>query len=555
MSEIKQYLAESIPSQKNKSGEYVLPLERIRSGHEGGLFNTSFAEIEYDSVAYSAGDGASTWRQPKFAPPQPIEQYSSDPIRQKFNKMRQLAEKDPFSRNNAKLFYKQAKFMEAFTDDYQSHEPLSLYYPYYQLMGHGQLRTYFTWRTKVRGGDIQPIDQSYVFLYLYELLSNIGVADPVDGLDKILTLWKAFDNTELAPILQRYIPGWLSDYHVYYQLPESFAAFVNKQNLLHHYPLMFLLESNAEKSLELWSDISRYDITKSKFYLSGHEELMRDCFFAVLGSIREFLAGKCISLKYLLFYSSGKKTCWQPFSSALFFNWYKQPNHQVEMPGGDKYNCKNNYWTWQTAILASGGISFAGYLIKKIESCLRQAIKFKYKLAVPQNALRTFEPKLKEAGLTIELLDSAIEQAVADFYAASTRTVVEVNQLSLSRIRQEAMGTQEKLLVAEENNIVPEIKTALGGNMPEHKPAKTDTAWENLKYALAALELEALFVVLEGQRDIKQFADNNHIMLEVLAEGINEKALDHIGDNILEVTESLAIYEDYLENVLDMVGL
>ena len=52
---------------------------------------------------------------------------------------------------------------------------------------------------------------------------------------------------------------------------------------------------------------------------------------------------------------------------------------------------------------------------------------------------------------------------------------------------------------------------------------------------------------------MKRFADEHGIMLEVLADSINEKAFDHIGDSILELDDSMIIYDEYLENVKAMV--
>ena len=50
------------------------------------------------------------------------------------------------------MFYRQAKLMADFEDDYREEEPFSMYFPDYQSMGYEQLRTYFTWRTNVRKG-------------------------------------------------------------------------------------------------------------------------------------------------------------------------------------------------------------------------------------------------------------------------------------------------------------------------------------------------------------------------------------------------------------------
>jgi hypothetical protein len=59
--------------------------------------------------------------------------------------------------------------------------------------------------------------------------------------------------------------------------------------------------------------------------------------------------------------------------------------------------------------------------------------------------------------------------------------------------------------------------------------------------------------VLQGNRDIKQFADENGVMLEVLADSINEKAFDHIGDNILELDDSMNLYDEYRDKIIIMV--
>jgi len=77
--------------------------------------------------------------------------------------------------------------------------------------------------------------------------------------------------------------------------------------------------------------------------------------------------------------------------------------------------------------------------------------------------------------------------------------------------------------------------------------------WTSLRQALTDVEIAALSAVLEGGHDMKRFADEHGIMLEVLADSINEKAFDHIGDSILELDDSMIIYDEYLENVKAMV--
>ncbi|MCL2250231.1 MAG: hypothetical protein FWC13_13320, partial [Oscillospiraceae bacterium] len=80
-----------------------------------------------------------------------------------------------------------------------------------------------------------------------------------------------------------------------------------------------------------------------------------------------------------------------------------------------------------------------------------------------------------------------------------------------------------------------------------------EIGWQSLKSALSQTELKALSIALQDSENVKSFADENGIMLEVLADGINEKATDHIGDGILEVTDGVLVYEEYIGEVEKMV--
>lgn len=110
--------------------------------------------------------------------------HVADEKRELFYSMRKISRDILYGRNvnDSKTFYKQAIFMKDFEDDYQGFEHFSSYYSSYQQMGYKQLRTYFSWRTQVRRGNITNTSVSYAFLYIYELLNNIGVATPQEGL-------------------------------------------------------------------------------------------------------------------------------------------------------------------------------------------------------------------------------------------------------------------------------------------------------------------------------------------------------------------------------------
>jgi len=153
-----------------------------------------------------------------------------------------------------------------------------------------------------------------------------------------------------------------------------------------------------------------------------------------------------------------------------------------------------------------------------------------------------------------------------EFYREATKTVVKVDHEVLSIIRQEALTTQEKLIVPEQDEQqdkqtapVP-IPLNLSMIAPrdiaeippiDHEPASLPDVWESFKVTLTETEMKALSVVLHGEANIKEFADNCGVMLEVLIDGINEKAMDFIGDNLMD--EEFVIYDDYRDQVKELI--
>ena len=541
-----------------------------------------------------------------YTPAQPIAQRAPDPIRERFFEMRSLASDRPFARNDSELFYRQAKFMEDFTDDYGGDAKFSMYYPYYQHMGYDQLRTYFTWRTKVRRGEIHPVSVSYAFLYVYELLSGIGVDDPSDGLNKLISIWDGF--LKYGPALENYLQKWFKDYHIFYELPHSFSEFVDEHNMQKYYSLTLIFDCDPEKSFDIWNSISTYDVTQSKFYEEGNEQIFKDCLSAVLIRIGEHCRSKGKSLDELFIYKMSNRIAWNPFNQALFYSKRSQPDRQVIMPGKERYYCKNDRWSANLPMYYSNHKDYAGYILKKTEACLRKALKYKYKLTAE---LKVRSGYYKELAVTGAELDGVIEKAVADHFREMNRTVVTVDHVNLARIREEALGTQVALAVPESeiaavvgSGAATEATAAAGfavvteGAAATEETAATEAAaateataaaeetaateetsltdttvaiseapyeaaipginsWDSLRDALTQVELDALALALRNGANLKAFADENGIMLEVMLDSINEKASDYIGDSIMEfdggIDDWVDIYDEYREEVTKMV--
>lgn len=521
-------------------------------------FDELFYEIEYGNPPVE-GVGRFVLKSQK------IEPKKQDEIREKFEEMRNLSRhfssnsSDYFrffdrriQQDNSKVFYKQGIFMKDFEDDYKEQASFSSYFPYYQMLNYEQLRTYFTWRTNTRKGNITDTSLSYVFMYVYELLNNIGVEAPQDGLDKIMSFWSSFKI--INPAINKYIIRWLKDYHIYYNLSQPFLDFAAKHNLTKHYTPMV----NLDDSFNLFCSISKYDIKKSMFFTEETSKLVSNCFSFVIERIRKDFEAAGIDFDRAFFRPTKKIIPWKPFKDALFYNWHKQPDRRVVFSESEIYICSKNEWFFSSIITTDKGRSFVGYVMKKMESELRKTFKYKYKLSANLDMVNPYTlDKLHKAGIFIE---KTIESAVLEFYKEATKTVVKVDYEALARIRQEALATQEALIVEEQEkkydfntsadyiDFVPANQNIFSD--PVESEPKVSDVWDMLKEALNENELTALKVIIRGE-DLKKLADNSGIMLEVLADGINEKAMDYVGDNILD--EEMIIYEDYEDYIKGMV--
>jgi hypothetical protein len=463
--------------------------ESGESKKDEGILDTGiFYEMEYASSPAPGIERLVSGLQ-KIPPP------IRDARREIFSQMRDIARKYRLGPNyprsfdqklqgdNGIIFYKQGMFMRDFSDDYSGHAGFARYFPFYQMMGYEQLRTYFTWRTAVRKGSVREISPAYAFLYVYELLANIGADDPADGLAKLLFFWRAFsayDNT-----LDKYIFRWLKDYHIYYELPLSFREFTEKNNLTGHYPEL-AATGNPGDDFDLLCGISKYDLRASAFFTAGNGELIKDCFYFVTDRLRQVFRDKGEDFDGYIFQSPQRMSAWAPFRDALFYQWLRQPDRRVILSPREIYICRQNKWIFSPVITTESGRLLLGYIMRQMESALRAAAKYKFKLRAGIHSLAPSSgaappdaaDKLAGAGLSLE---NVINGGVREFYREATQTVVKLDPDALASIRREALVTQERLLVPEgeagSGAVAAAVAFALPPKLvPEQTPSATPEA-------------------------------------------------------------------------------
>lgn len=137
----------------------------------------------------------------------------------------------PGSIRREQNFYLQGKLMGSYEDHYDGKQSFLRYYPTYHDLTVGQARTYFTWRTKIRQNIYEKISDSYAYIYLYELLNGIGIKNPEEGLDKLITFNKNYAQ-KFSPEMGAYLERWIRDYIIFYNINKTNNIFLLKNRLM-----------------------------------------------------------------------------------------------------------------------------------------------------------------------------------------------------------------------------------------------------------------------------------------------------------------------------------
>lgn len=491
--------------------------------------------------------------------------YRDEPILQVASKMRsylpeqyrKLRQMYKYEGHSSAGFYKQAKFMENYEDDYDYNGHFFCYYPTYCDMNNEQLRGYFSWRTKVRRGNIQKTSLSFVFIYLYELINLIGVDTPEQGYLTLKNFWETYQKFDSS--LNKYVRMWLGDFTVYYQLPTSFHPDADAPSAAKHY--ITLRDYKAQNDNEIFTAltaVSTYNIENSRFY-KQHPDDVKTVAAAVYRAMSDYfekhrkntycekLMGKMFEFDYRI------------FQSAYFYDTRNYKDYEYTVNDIKKYRCKNGKWSTIFLWSANGTKSpEMGVTMRAIDRILRQKTGFSY--------------ALKDDGKTTKLLTEFIEKAVDALLdekekARQAANRITINTSLLSDIRRSAEKTRNKLIVEEgeakdeppvlaekavektEDTLFVKEKTETS----EHPIlAEKTTATEN-EWGLDSCEYEFLRLFLYGG-DYKALLAKTNSMLSVVTDSVNDKLFDTFGDTVIDFSaDEPTLVEDYEEELKGLI--
>ena len=471
---------------------------------------------------------------------------------ERLRKMRRLYEYGRESaESRAKNFYRQAVFMQDYEDDC----PASIgeficYYPTYQDMTTRQLRAYFTWRTRVRRGDYQPIAASAAYIYIYELLNGIGAASPEESFGKLLEFDEKFLGAGLGDKRMRVnLRKWMFEFAVVRSLPPELAERAFDQTLLEQDKALAVLKVPGEHTdEEVFEALSRFSGRKMKTspVLTADPargmHLFAEAWRAAVSYTRE---GRDL---FSLCFGRMQKREFHPLMSAVFYEPERQTDREYALTPCRIFRLQNGSWQTESyeKLLFNKNL-LAGFL-HEADARLRRYLKTgKY--------LRENEAD----AWAIPYIDGVIEEEMKALIEAA-RPKITIDLSGLDKIRRDALTTRDSLLIGDEADYEEAPVAALP---PAEEPAEDEAPApavlpseeaETNDGPLDRVQKEILRALLAGQ-DAGDIIRENYLMPSLAADAINEAMMDEIGDTVLiSEGDTLILVEDYIEDIRQYLG-
>ena len=515
-------------------------------------------------------------------------------------------------------FYKQGKFMEDYEEPYDFHGRFTRYFPTYHVMNNDQLQGYFDFRRRFRNGEIDAYSVSgssitslsFIYVYLYEILCNIGISDPEEGFRKLLYIDEVFGDKD--PSMHEYIQDWLKDYVVYYNLPESLidgvydksfddslSTLLTYENFIRDIkddkisspseniinddktskdPGVGLSEDDIHKIFEAIDALSSYSLKGSLFYKKNPKDMeevtvraYRNVSLFYQEHNKPMLLEKCFGAKGVYPYHM--------FRKAIFYDHIHYEDYEYVFSDARIYRCRDGHWSLETFYKADSKSSDLGAICKEIDRICRRKFSFGHPL---------------QQKLNLPLIIQAISDA-ADTYIKekeeAAKPKIHIDFGKLSGIRKDAAYTRDQLITEEEmsdedefmkfedevlaSNITESVsnksvalsdsKLQIGvddidirevisnDNISNDKTVSNDQPSGNL--LISEHQMNIVNLLLSGGNVI-EYAASNHLMLAIEIDAINEALYDEIGDTVIEFDEDTPeLVEDYIDDIKQILGI
>ena len=430
-----------------------------------------------------------------------------------------------YRQSRESIFIKQGKLLAGYEDDYVYNRRVTHYFPTYQSLTNLELRGYFSWRTKLRRGNLQKTSLTYAFLYIYELLNQIDVADPMDGYRKLTEFRDAYG--ALDDGILPYLNLWLMDYAVYYNLDAGLLADTPQVRFNRGIAVLDSIQSRGdEEVIRAVKQLSPKWLERSKFY----REYQEDCDTVIVRVLRRMSAhynARCKKTMVEQYFGSFSQYRVILFDAAVFHERQVEGSRQYMVDENYIYRCRNGLWSVQKYNCLPHSNGKLGDVLKAIDGVMRECYGYG----------RPIQYKLDTKWI-LKIIQEEARNILTEKKAAEEKKIT-IDYSRLARIRSDAAVTRDRLMLEEEaEEEAPPVQTPAPAEEPEDIPLTKD-------------EYRLLQSLLYG-RDYG-WVRSSGLMLSVLVDGINDKLYDTFSDSVLLGDDPPELIEDYIADLKEMI--
>lgn len=427
------------------------------------------------------------------------------------------------------IFLKQARLLAGYEDDYVYSGNVVRYYPTYQNLTDEELRGYFSWRTKLRQGNVQKAPLTFAFLYIYELLNQVGVDTPLEGFAKLTAFRDEYG--ALDDGILHYLKLWLRDYVIYYDLSPDLLTDSPQRKLDESLAILENIQEESDEAvLSALQPLPLKWLNRSKFYQT-HRQEMDPVIARVLRRVSAHFDARCKRSFTQQYIGSQQKDLEWLFSAAVFCDPLKRKNYDYCLSSRCAYHCREGRWTVEQFYVNPSRCAKLDDLIKTIDRLLREHLD-------PKHPIKT----QLDTKWILKIIQEEVQTLLAEKKAAEAKKIT-IDRSQLAKIRADAAVTQEKLMVDEETEDFDEAPPETA--VPEASPAADlppDCPLDPTEYRL-------LQCLLYG-RD-RSWVRTEGYLLSVLLDSINDKLYDIFLDSVLD--EDGQPLPDYTDELKEMV--
>ncbi|OMC70684.1 hypothetical protein BK126_00720 [Paenibacillus sp. FSL H7-0326] len=431
----------------------------------------------------------------------------------------------------------------------------------------------------------------FICIYIYELINGIGWVDPSDGWDQLNKVWQAYRKHH--PKMDNYMREWLYDFAALHQLgyvPPPMNKKLPRSMSNELKELEWKRRFTAEPVELSWDNLFfmlDFDPERSRFYIeSGRYEMTR---FTpkVIALVDQYLYRSHGARLIQRFEPHSRRVKRTLFKSALYDSDIYGRTITVEYAPISEYKPLRAYITQLVRFTENKLRELKGfkgrlrgieleqeveelisrYLIKEMNALKAETARaVKPQIHINQRKLERLARESDEVRNMLMLGVDDEEQEVnisskARIEHSGHNRLLEHSGSQAASLKRESEGQQiiqavmdfdapAPLSVDEIEEVNP-VSAVVAENQVEEQPAvvwnveELDEEWRDFAASLQHTHLEILFALknIHGEQALQAAASRAGSMPAVLIEEINEAAMEHIGDLIID--EDM-IVEDYM---------